>query len=111
MTYFQYQAYVEEAGKHDSITEFLADIGFGEDVPYSGENWARVCEIIYAVAHNQISLIIGAFTARSFAAKYGIPERTAQGWQNKERNAPDYVIELLGFAVIGDIPTQGNNDD
>lgn len=104
MTYFQYQTYVDEARQYTDIGGWLAEIGFGADVPYSGENWSRVCEIIYAAANGETATIIGELSARAFAQKYALPERTVQRWLQKKRTAPDYVLELLGFAVISDIP-------
>lgn len=30
-----------------------------------------------------------------FAAKYGIPRRTIESWEDGSRKPPDYVIDLL----------------
>ena len=39
----------------------------------------------------------------AFARKYNIPLRTLESWASGEREAPDYVIDLLGRAVYSDI--------
>lgn len=41
-------------------------------------------------------------SAQKFGDKYGIPMRTIQDWERGERNAPDYVIDLLERAVEED---------
>ena len=102
MKYIEYLEYVAEAKNCNTFDEFLSDIGYGALVPYTPENWKRVCEIIFAVAHNDINSIIGALSARKFAIKYNIEERTVQRW-NSDGNAPIHTIFLLGYAVIGDI--------
>lgn len=38
-----------------------------------------------------------------FSRKYGIPVRTLEAWEAEEREAPDYVIDLLGRAVYSDM--------
>lgn len=38
-----------------------------------------------------------------FSRKYGIPVRTLEAWAAGDREAPEYVIDLLGRAVYSDI--------
>jgi transcriptional regulator with XRE-family HTH domain len=38
-----------------------------------------------------------------FAKRFGIPLRTLQSWEIGEREAPDYVIDLLGRAAYADL--------
>lgn len=41
-------------------------------------------------------------SAQKFGDKYGIPLRTIQEWERGGRKAPDYVIDLLAFAVASE---------
>lgn len=41
-------------------------------------------------------------SAQKFGDKYGIPLRTIQEWERGGRTAPDYVIDLLAFAVASE---------
>jgi len=38
-------------------------------------------------------------TQKAFSEKYDIPLRTLQDWEGGKREAPDYVLSLLAFAV------------
>lgn len=42
-------------------------------------------------------------TRAAFSRKYNIPVRTLEAWASGEREAPDYVMDLLGRAVYSDI--------
>jgi transcriptional regulator with XRE-family HTH domain len=37
-----------------------------------------------------------------FSRRYDIPKRTLEAWEAGDREAPDYVIDLLGRAVYSD---------
>lgn len=39
----------------------------------------------------------------AFAKKYNIPLRTLEAWASGDREAPEYVIDLLGRAVYADM--------
>ena len=103
MKYCEYFAYVTDAQKYSDLGAFQSDIGYGPDVPYDGDSWQRVTEVIFAAAHEDIKTIVGEMSARAFAMKYALPERSVQNWVSGERSAPGYVISLIGYAVIGDI--------
>lgn len=113
MTYIEYLAYISDAKKSSSPEEFTLEMGYGFMTPYSAENWQRVCNILFAVAHGDCKAVVGNASARAFAIKYNIPDRTVQRWCTGERGVPEYVLQLLGFAVIAEIPTEerhGDND-
>lgn len=38
-------------------------------------------------------------TQEAFAARLGIPKRTIQDWEGGKRTPPDYVIDLISFAL------------
>ena len=102
MTYSEYLGYIAEA-EHVSAEMLLSEYGFPVDCPWEADTLVRVFEIIKAVADNNIKAIVGNNMART-AEFYGIPYRTLQKWGSGERNAPDYVIKMLGYAIISELP-------
>lgn len=59
-------------------------------------------------------------TRPEFSKKYNIPKRTLEAWEWGQREAPEYVIDLLGRAVYSDregkrpifsVVTIGKNDE
>ena len=36
----------------------------------------------------------------AFAAAYGIPKRSIENWEEGDRNAPDYVTNMVAFAAF-----------
>lgn len=108
MTYTEYLTRIKDAMEFRSSEELLANIGFGDNIPYTSENWQKICDIIFAAAHGDIAALSANMAARAFAVKYGLPERTVQHWISGARTAPDYVINFVGYAMIGDIPQDSN---
>jgi len=102
MTYSEYLGYIAEA-EHTSAETLLAEYGFPENCPWETETLVKVFEIIKAVADNDIKAIVGNNMART-AEYYGIPYRTLQKWVSGERSAPNYVIKMLGYAIISELP-------
>lgn len=41
-------------------------------------------------------------TQAAFAERYGIPKRTVENWEGGQRNAPEYVLNLLERVVSED---------
>ena len=106
MIYNYYLALVGEAGAYADKDTFVVSYGYSEDSSYSPENLQRVLYIIYAVSNNDFVEVAGlsGLTFSQFYKKYGIPQRTAFGWKNRERQAPPYVLQLIGYAMIAEIP-------
>lgn len=82
----------------------LDEVISGADTSYSNENWVTVCHIIFAAAHGNMNVLVGDMPARAFALDYKLPERTVQRWLQNDRSAPDYVVSLLGFAIVSTVP-------
>lgn len=104
MTYSEYLGYIVEA-EHASTETLLAEYGFPADCSWEAETLVKVFEIIKAVADNDIKAIVGNNMART-AEYYGIPYRTLQKWVSGERSAPNYVIKMLGYAIISELPRE-----
>lgn len=105
MNYNYYLALVEEAGAYNDKDTFLGAYGYPEGCPYTPENLQHVFYIIYAVSNNDFLEVAGlsGLNFSKFHKKYGIPERTAFSWKNRERQAPPYVLQLIGYAMIAEI--------
>lgn len=41
-------------------------------------------------------------TQAAFAERYGIPKRTIENWEGGQREAPEYVLDLLERVVSDD---------
>lgn len=104
MTYSEYLGFVFEA-EYASAEVLCAQYGFPADCPWGAKTLVEVFKIIKAVADNDIKAIVGINMART-AEYYGIPYRTLQKWVSGERKAPDYVIKMLGYAIISELPRE-----
>lgn len=45
-------------------------------------------------------------TQAAFSERYGIPKRTIENWEGGQRNAPEYVLDLLERVVSEDAKKQ-----
>ena len=102
MKYVEYLAYVDEAKNYGSAAELLADYGYPGDCPLSADNLIKSFEIIYAVAHDDFSSIVGDNLA-AFSRKFLIPRRTIQNWELGIRKAPDYILQMIGYILIAEL--------
>ena len=59
-------------------------------------------EIISAVRAGDFARLVelSGLNASGFARKFGLSLRTLQNWIYGERKPPEYIIKLLGFAVM-----------
>ena len=95
MTYSEYLELVRAAAKCSSLEEVIARAG------EQGESLDD-CEIIFAASRGDLKKLVGRQSARAFGIKYRIPDRTVQLWVKGERSAPEYLILLLGYAVMSE---------
>ena len=105
ITYSQYLAYVEEAKKCKTARDFMTEYGFPTGCPYTADGLIKFCEIIFAVAQsdfNEISKIGG----RGFSKKRHITAHSFNNWVSGRRKAQVYMIELLGYSMLADLPTE-----
>ena len=111
MIYNYYLALVGEAGAYADKDTYVGAYGYSENCPYAPENLQRVFYIIYAVSSNAFLEVasLSDLNFSKFHKKYGIPERTAFSWKNRERQAPPYVLQLIGYAMIAEIPKENTN--
>ena len=102
MKYVKYLAYVDEAKNYGSAAELLADFGYPGDCPLSPDNLVRTFQIIFAVAHDDFAALTGSNRA-AFARKFAIPSRSLQNWELGTREAPAYVLQMIGYILISEL--------
>lgn len=108
MTYRQYLVYVHEATEYNTAEEHMADYGFPADCPVSADSLLTMFEIIFAVSRSDFATLVSAtnLTAYQLGRYYGINTRSATHWISGERKPPEYVIQLIGFAIISELPSE-----
>ena len=86
MKYNEYIAYVDAAKKNDYC------------IP------AELHDIIDAVSRSDFSklLKLSGLNASALSRSLNIPARTGQGWASGTRTPPEYVIQLIGYAIISE---------
>lgn len=102
MTYNKYLDYVETAKHCDTAEDLLGAAGFGESERPA--DLSKIASVIYSVAKRDVGPIVGKMSGAAFAAEHKLPDRTVRSWLSGERQPPEYLIALIGYAVIGDIP-------
>lgn len=106
MTYTNYLSYVNEIATYPNPENYAMDYGFPADCPVNGDSIITMFQIIWAVTHNDFAELIKTvnMTAYRLSKLLNISPRTAAHWVNGDRTPPKYVIELLGFALISELP-------
>ena len=63
---------------------------------------AEILERIYSLAHMDIGQLRSEtkLSASAFSVMFGIPIRTAQSWEYKERRTPAYALLLISYAIF-----------
>lgn len=93
----------------DSNACILAEYGYPADCPYSADGVIIFCKTIWAAAHNDLKTLIEISTCgnmSAFARTHNIPIRTMQDWIGGKRVPSEYIMQFLGYAVIGGIPEE-----
>ena len=104
LNYQKYLAYIEEAKNYDSAEKIMMKYGFPPDCEFTAEGLAKVFDIIFAVSRLDFQKIIEV-SGRNPSTIYtslNIPARTIQHWLSGDRNPADYIIKLIGFALISE---------
>ena len=102
MKYVEYLAYVDEAKNYGSAAELLADFGYPGDCPLSPDNLIKAIDIIFAVSKGDFAALTGSNRA-AFARKFAIPSRSLQNWELGTREAPAYVLQMIGYILISEL--------
>lgn len=117
LNYEIYYSLLGEAKNCGSAENFRAEYGYPPECPYSTEGLTRMCSIIYTVAQEDWKGVIALSGTKmaAFARKYGVPYTSLQKWVTDNealgRTAPAYVLQLIGYAMIAEIPTEAEETD
>lgn len=118
MNYTEYLYRIDDAKQDKSYEEYLGNYGYPADCPYDADTliiWAR---IIFAAAHNDWRELVavagekfdGLKNAAAFARHFEIPYQSLRCWNDGRRKPPTYIIQLAGYALISELPTEENQD-
>ena len=109
MTYKNYLALVNECKNYDSAEAILAEYGFPADCEFSADGLIKAFDIIFAVSRGDIAKIIEASGGNlsAFGRDHNIPLRSLNNWVGGTRKAPEYVIQMLGFAALSECEKDG----
>ncbi len=102
MKYSYYLAYIAEAKNYESSAALLAEYGYPGDCPLSPGNLIKAFDIIFAVSKGDFAALTGSNRA-AFARKFAIPSRSLQNWELGTREAPAYVLQMIGYILISEL--------
>lgn len=109
MNFAYYQALVDDAKKIDDKNYWIHSYGYPADCPYTPRQLLEILEIIYDVAHDDLTSIIKRIgTGAAFGRLYGIPYRTVQNWRNNVTQINDYTLRLIAYPLIVQIECENN---
>lgn len=93
MKYNEYIAYVDAAKRNDSYI-----------IP------AGLHDIIDAVSRSDFSglLKVSGLNASALSRSLNIPARTGQSWAVGTRTPPEYIIQLIGYAIMSEYEKADN---
>lgn len=110
MNFAHYQALVDDAKEIDDKNYWIHSYGYPADCPYTPWQLLEILDIIYDVAHDDITSIIKRIgTGAAFSRLYGIPYRTVQNWRNNVSQINDYILRLIGYTLIVQLESEGDN--
>lgn len=101
----------DEAKEYGGIDMYVAERGWQEWMDdYSSTESSDATEVasiltrIYELAHMDISQLRTEtkLSSNAFAKLYGIPTRTVQSWEYKERRTPEYALRFISYAIFMD---------
>lgn len=102
MTYREYLTRIADAKTYASSQDHLAEYGFPADCEFTAEGLVKAFNIIFAVSRSDFTQLveISGGNLSALCRDINIPLRTAQSWTSGSRETSEYVIQLIGFALI-----------
>lgn len=101
-----YKQLYSEAKEYNNIDMYIMERGWQDWMDdMSVDEIADLLRNIHTITHEGIKgiLDITGDKITVFCHKYATKYRTVQKWLSGEREAPEYTIMLLGYAVLSDI--------
>lgn len=109
----------DEVKEYSDVDMYIAERGWQEWMDdYSSPDSSDASEIasilarIYELAHMDLGQLRSEtrLSATAFSKLYGIPTRTMQSWEYKERRTPDYALRFISYAIFMDELECGENE-
>ena len=112
MNYTEYLCRIDDAKVNAAWEDFLGDYGYPADCPYDAKTLIIWSRIIFAASRNDWEALTevtaeqfpGYKKLTNFAKHFEIPYMSLTNWINKSRQPPVYIIQLVGYAIISELP-------
>ena len=104
-----YSYYITLIGEYINLgrseEQLLGQIGFPAEIDVEPEKFVKAIKIIGAAADANIEMLVelSELSQTAFGRKYGFPLRTVQSWCADNRKPPEYVVRLIGYAMLGEL--------
>lgn len=108
MTYQDFRRLALDATEIADFDRYIAEVGGSVPETVPDAQVIGLLADIHAYANDRTAQMVRTIAGMSrtdFARAYNIPYRTAQNWETdtaNARTAPDYLLDLLAYAVIAD---------
>ena len=103
MTYQEYQRLIMDATEFDDEELYIADAGGSMPESVPDELLVPMLREMYDYAHSRTLGTLLKQTGMNraeFGREYRVPYRTLQHWDDGDRGARAYVLDLVAYAVI-----------
>ena len=102
MTYKEYISRIADAKSYASAEAHLAEYGFPADCEFTANGLVKSFDIIFSVSRNDFPKLVelSGGNLSALSRLLNIPLRTSQNWASGEREPSEYLIQLIGFALI-----------
>lgn len=112
MTYKEYRLRISDAKTYASAADYLAEYGFPADCEFTADGLVKAFDIIFAVSRCDFPQLVehSGGNLSALCRLFNIPLRTAQRWAAGERQPTEYLIELIGYAMISECEKEGDLD-
>lgn len=106
MPYEYYRLWISEyINLGRSEERLLGEIGFPPNIKLEADQFVKAIHIIASVAEKNINELIktSGKSQTAFGRKYNIPLRTVQSWVGGVRQPADYIVMLIGWAMVSEL--------
>lgn len=104
LSFHEFIDLLQIAQQHSHFETF--QLAAAKHIDYSARTGERTAQLIWAMkyAHLNIRSIrgISQLSQAEFADRYGISQRSVENWEGGQRRPPEYLVNLLAYAVYSD---------
>ncbi len=119
MNYTEYLCRIDDAKTHETADAYLMEYGYPFDCPYDAQTLIIWAQIIFTASRNDWKALteiaiekIKLFkSAAGFAKYFEIPYKSLRNWIEGRRQPPIYIIQLVGYALISELPEEEREED